>query len=141
MHYVDADCQSLGWFQTMPCSGLIEPAYVEELFQRVSTVDRNSIILTFDHERDALGRFPFRAFQLSEEFFALKKKQECNEINLQQMTRSVGQADILVELIVKAKAGVANDSLLLHMRPTPQVRSDKVSRTFVTAGNWRETAL
>eukprot|EP01055_Gregarina_sp_Pseudo9_P001631 Gregarina_sp_Pseudo_9__1630@NODE_209_length_3610_cov_60_079530_g194_i0_p1_GENE_NODE_209_length_3610_cov_60_079530_g194_i0NODE_209_length_3610_cov_60_079530_g194_i0_p1_ORF_typecomplete_len376_score63_80JAB/PF01398_21/9_9e13Pet100/PF09803_9/0_84Pet100/PF09803_9/1_2e03_NODE_209_length_3610_cov_60_079530_g194_i011882315 len=117
LHYVDADCQSVGWFQTMINSALNDPVVVEQLYQRMTEVDRTSTILCFDLERNNNGLFPLRAFHLSETYINLRRRQEAGDLSASNVVRTLSTSVIFTELKVEVKPVVAVDSLLLELRP------------------------
>eukprot|EP01054_Gregarina_sp_Poly1_P010134 Gregarina_sp_Poly_1__10133@NODE_691_length_6736_cov_671_948118_g521_i0_p3_GENE_NODE_691_length_6736_cov_671_948118_g521_i0NODE_691_length_6736_cov_671_948118_g521_i0_p3_ORF_typecomplete_len368_score49_70JAB/PF01398_21/6_3e11Efg1/PF10153_9/3_5e03Efg1/PF10153_9/0_082_NODE_691_length_6736_cov_671_948118_g521_i040425145 len=130
LHYVDADCQSVGWFQTMANSALNDPSVVEQLYQRMMEVDRSSAILCFDLERNATGQFPFRAFHLSESYINLRRRQEAGDISASNVVRTLSTSIIFSELKVQAKSVVAIDALLLQLQPSTSRRAETDARTI-----------
>lgn len=78
----------------MPSAGLNDPSIVEELFYRVSSIDRASFVLTFDAQRES----PFQAFQITEKFFQLRKSLELHEITSQQYAKTLPAVEILREV-------------------------------------------
>eukprot|EP01057_Protomagalhaensia_wolfi_P001188 Protomagalhaensia_wolfi_Nauph_80__1187@NODE_16_length_5045_cov_135_815621_g12_i0_p2_GENE_NODE_16_length_5045_cov_135_815621_g12_i0NODE_16_length_5045_cov_135_815621_g12_i0_p2_ORF_typecomplete_len364_score75_18JAB/PF01398_21/1_8e06_NODE_16_length_5045_cov_135_815621_g12_i09792070 len=115
LHYVDADCQSVGWFQTMLNSAISDAAIVEQLYQRMVETDRCSVLLCFDLERSESGQFPFRAFHLSETYISLKRRQEAGDLSASNVVRTLSTSAIFSELRVEGKSVVADDALLLRL--------------------------
>lgn len=122
LHYVDADCQSVGWFQTMINSAMNDPNMVEQLYQRMTEVDRSSTILCFDLERNNSGQFPFRAFHLSETYINLRRRQEAGDLSASNVVRTLSTSVIFAELKVEVKSVVAVDALLLQLRTNSNKR-------------------
>eukprot|EP01053_Blabericola_migrator_P012981 Blabericola_migrator_1__12980@NODE_862_length_6235_cov_1175_870947_g611_i0_p3_GENE_NODE_862_length_6235_cov_1175_870947_g611_i0NODE_862_length_6235_cov_1175_870947_g611_i0_p3_ORF_typecomplete_len366_score60_77JAB/PF01398_21/2_6e07_NODE_862_length_6235_cov_1175_870947_g611_i039435040 len=122
LHYVDADCQSVGWFQTMLNSAINDASLVEQLYQRMTEVDRCSILLCYDVERYNSGCFPFRAFHLSENYINLRRRQEAGDLSASNVVRTLSTSVIFTELKVSMKSVVAMDAFLMELQETASKR-------------------
>lgn len=129
---VNADNNTVGWYQSASPSGGYQTAELIETFVSYHESIKKCVCLVYDPRRSARGALALKAVRLSDKFIQRFKEHKLAGKDLREA--GVGWRDVFVEIPVKVHSPSLAQALVADLDPAPRVTAPDLERLDLAGG-------